>query len=168
MEKGKHQSWRHSFDRCWRFEDQQSRPDPRWEITAKDLKSSGLSQPDLKAILDRPGALYRIEFELVGSDPRIELRESKDLSAREVEEIKTKLDRWDRSSTRGSWTSATLKTIADNPGLRALQLATQLGFDKNWFKIQVRKLKNMGLTESLEVGYRISPRGSAFLKASGS
>ncbi len=33
-----------------------------------------------------------------------------------------------------------------------------------WFKTNVRKLKALGLTESLEVGYRLSPRGRAFLE----
>ena len=31
------------------------------------------------------------------------------------------------------------------------------------FKLDVRKLKNLGLTISLEVGYRLSPRGEAYL-----
>jgi hypothetical protein len=31
------------------------------------------------------------------------------------------------------------------------------------FKLDVRKLKRLGLTESLEVGYRLSPRGRAFI-----
>jgi hypothetical protein len=30
------------------------------------------------------------------------------------------------------------------------------------FKRDVRKLKELGLTESLEVGYRLSPRGRAY------
>ena len=30
------------------------------------------------------------------------------------------------------------------------------------FKRNVRKLKELGLTESLEVGYRLSPRGEAY------
>jgi ribosomal protein S19E (S16A) len=31
------------------------------------------------------------------------------------------------------------------------------------FKRRVRQLKELGLTESLEVGYRLSPRGRAVL-----
>ena len=31
----------------------------------------------------------------------------------------------------------------------------------------MRKLKALGLTESLEIGYRISPRGQALLDAGG-
>jgi hypothetical protein len=33
------------------------------------------------------------------------------------------------------------------------------------FKLDVRKLKNLGLTISLVVGYELSPRGQAFLDA---
>ena len=36
------------------------------------------------------------------------------------------------------------------------------------FKADVRKLKELGLTESLEVGYRLSPRGRALLARAGS
>jgi hypothetical protein len=33
--------------------------------------------------------------------------------------------------------------------------------------VDVRKLKNLGLTHSLEVGYRLSPRGIAYLRLTG-
>jgi hypothetical protein len=36
--------------------------------------------------------------------------------------------------------------------------------DKLPFKLNVRKLKALGLTESLEIGYRLSPRGLVFMK----
>ena len=35
--------------------------------------------------------------------------------------------------------------------------------EKLKFKSNVRRLKALGLTESLEVGYRLSPRGQAWL-----
>jgi hypothetical protein len=38
-----------------------------------------------------------------------------------------------------------------------------MGFDRPVFKINIRKLKESGLTESLEVGYRLSPRGERLL-----
>jgi predicted transcriptional regulator len=40
----------------------------------------------------------------------------------------------------------------------------ELEVDKVRFKANVRKLKALGLTESLEVGYRLSPRGEAVLR----
>ncbi|WP_218577411.1 hypothetical protein [Phytohabitans rumicis] len=53
--------------------------------------------------------------------------------------------------------------IADHPGVRAADLAASLGRDTPTFKADVRKLKALGLTESLEVGYRLSPRGHTYL-----
>ena len=42
-------------------------------------------------------------------------------------------------------------------------LADEAGQERLSFKTRVRRLKALGLTESLEVGYRLSPRGAAFL-----
>ena len=58
-----------------------------------------------------------------------------------------------------------LETIAAQPATRAADLAAQFGRETLPFKTDVRKLKNLGLTESLEVGYRLSPRGAAYLSA---
>ena len=58
-----------------------------------------------------------------------------------------------------------LEVIAARPATRAADLAEQFGRETLPFKTDVRKLKNLGLTESLEVGYRLSPRGTAFLAA---
>ena len=55
--------------------------------------------------------------------------------------------------------------IAARPGVRAATLAQRLGRDVPPFKRDVRKLKELGLTESLEIGYRLSPRGVAVLAA---
>jgi hypothetical protein len=42
-----------------------------------------------------------------------------------------------------------------------------VGREKLPFKRDVRKLKELGLTESLLVGYRLSPRGRALLAGLG-
>ncbi len=55
-----------------------------------------------------------------------------------------------------------LELIAENPGVRAPDLAARMGRETLPFKRDVRKLKELGLTESLEVGYRLSPRGRAY------
>ena len=47
--------------------------------------------------------------------------------------------------------------------MRAGDLADELGLERLAFKTDVRKLKALGLTESLPVGYRLSPRGQAWL-----
>ena len=58
-----------------------------------------------------------------------------------------------------------LRTIAERPAVRAADLAASFGRETQSFKLDVRKLKNLGLTLSLEVGYRLSPRGEAYLAA---
>ena len=52
---------------------------------------------------------------------------------------------------------------AKRPATRAPELAAELGRETAPFKADVRKLKELGLTESLDRGYRLSPRGQAYL-----
>jgi hypothetical protein len=73
------------------------------------------------------------------------------------------LEQLDARATDGPWTLKTLEIIRAHPGLRAADLCRLVGFERLPFKVNVRKLKALGLTESLEVGYRLSPRGAAFL-----
>lgn len=63
------------------------------------------------------------------------------------------------------WTRETLRLIRDNPSRVSTELAEAMGLERKYFKNRVRRLKGLGLTESLEVGYRISPRGEALLWA---
>ena len=56
-----------------------------------------------------------------------------------------------------------LDAISTNPGVRAPDLAERFGRDVLPFKADVRKLKNLGLTLSLRIGYELSPRGAAYL-----
>ena len=136
------------------------------DITEADARRAGYA--DLAELLGelarRPeGRLYRIELHHAGADPRIALRQQADLSDADWQAISTRLARLDRASRRGPWTATVLRVIAGNPAVRAADLAASLGRETPPFKLDVRKLKEMGLTESLEVGYRISPRGRAVL-----
>ncbi|MBP7701011.1 MAG: hypothetical protein KA098_00280 [Phenylobacterium sp.] len=106
--------------------------------------------------LEGEAPIHRIAFRLIGEDPRRALR--LDVSSAALDEIETRLARLD---ARGPWTAAVLELIAAHPGVRAPDLAARLGRETLAFKIDVRKLKALGLTESLEVGYRLSPRGQA-------
>jgi hypothetical protein len=105
------------------------------------------------------GDLYRIELHWDGPDERVALRDDDDLTDDEVAAIRARLAKLDKASTRGPWTSTVLQLIADRPAVRAPDLAASLGLETLVFKRDVRKLKALGLTESLTVGYRISPRG---------
>ena len=98
-----------------------------------------------------------------GADPREALRRRRELSDGELAGLRARLDRLDRAAGDGPWTVATLRLIGDRPGVRAADLAAAVGRERQPFKTDVRKLKNLGLTESLEVGYRLSPRGQAYL-----
>ncbi|MDL5158675.1 hypothetical protein [Actinomycetospora termitidis] len=107
--------------------------------------------------------LFRVRFHLLDEpDPRTEL--AQDLpSGPEIEQVAGKLDAMDRRSAHGPWTWATLRAIAREPGRRAPDLAAAAGRETAPFKIDVRKLKALGLTLSLPVGYELSPRGRAVL-----
>ena len=135
------------------------------DITDVDARRSGFV--DRAALLDelagREGELYRIAFHRAGEDPRIALREQAALTEADVDELARRLARLDRASTHGPWTEAVLQLIAERPGVRAGDLADALGRERLAFKADVRKLKALGLTESLQVGYRLSPRGQAWL-----
>ena len=56
-----------------------------------------------------------------------------------------------------------MRLIERMPAIRAGDLADEVGRERLAFKADVRKLKNLGLTISLGVGYELSPRGHAYL-----
>lgn len=108
------------------------------------------------------GQVFRVGLRYAGPDPREILREAVP-TAEELTEIRAGLDRLDAASPIGPWTRATLRIIDANPEVRAPELAAQLGRPTPEFKRDVRKLKERGLTESLAIGYRLSPRGEAVI-----
>jgi hypothetical protein len=132
------------------------------DITPEDVVRTGLSLDELRASIVGEGTLVRIELRRAGDDPRIALRQRLPERA-ELEMIIAKLARTDASSTR-PWTTSYLQLIADRPGIVSRVLARQVDADVPLFKRRVRQLKELGLTESLEVGYRLSPRGRALLE----
>jgi hypothetical protein len=135
-------------------------------VTDADARRAGFADREsLFRELDRypDGDLYRVDFHHAGEDPRLALRERADLSDDDLADVRARLDRYDRASRRGPWTRAALEAIAAHPALRAGDVAESIGRDQASFKVDVRKLKELGLTESLEVGYRLSPRGRAVL-----
>jgi hypothetical protein len=108
------------------------------------------------------GDLYRIGIALAGPDPRIELRRTNNLQAADVAALNAKLDRMDRAAEQ-PWTRSTLRQISRLPGVVSTELAAEVGQERRAYKLRVRRLKALGLTESLERGYRLSPRGQAYL-----
>ncbi len=134
-------------------------------ITEEDAARAGYpSRKALLAELERrdDGQLYRIELGSLGPDPRVALRESR-VGQDGITALRNRLGRLDARSADGPWTTGTLELIRRRPGVRAVDLAKEIGQDRDRFKRNVRKLKSLGLTESLEVGYRLSPRGESML-----
>lgn len=133
------------------------------DISSEEARRAGFaSREDLLAELNRrpSGDIHRIEIAGLRPDPRIDLRETvPDVDDRG--EILLRLDRLDKRGTNGAWTRRTLDIIAAHPGVRAGDLCGFVGMEKEAFKLNVRKLKNLGLTESLGTGYKLTPRGEA-------
>lgn len=135
-------------------------------ITGAQAKAAGY--PDKATLLDElnrhAGDLYKITVQYEAPDPRLALRTQKKVSKEDFSSLQTALERLDKYSKTGPWTKEILIAIRDYPGLRAVDLATKTGKEKDWLKPNIRKLKEHGLTISLETGYELSPRGHAFLK----
>jgi hypothetical protein len=121
------------------------------DVTEAEARRAGVSRAE--ALGDgRPGALHRIALRLEGPDPRVALR-----AQPPTPDVLERLGRL-------PWAYAYLRAIAERPEVRAADLAAALGVETRIFKPRVRRLKELGLTESLERGYRLSPRGEQVLE----
>ena len=139
------------------------------------VDASALSQSDaiaagfaslaaLKQMLGPDGGtpVYRIELKGLEADERVTLRGEALLSDDDWHALTARFARWDK--TAPGYFPSILQAIAAHPEVRAATLAANAGVETLKFKQDVRKLKELGLTESLEVGYRLSPRGEAVLE----
>jgi hypothetical protein len=124
------------------------------DLTDEEARRAGWASRDavFKQFARRTGDLYRIELHYAGRDPRAVLRETPP-----TPELHHRVERM------GPWAREYLRLIAENPGVRAPDLAAGLGMETRPFKMRVRRLKELGLTESLPIGYRLSARGRAYL-----
>lgn len=137
------------------------------EISEKDARHAGFgSLAELLTELRQrsAGRFYRIELGPLRADPRFALRSEARLNKNALRDLSERLQRLDVHSVYGPWTIRTLEIILLHPGVRAGDICALIDQTIDRFKPNVRKLKNLGLTESLEIGYRLSPRGIAFLK----
>ncbi|TDD28205.1 hypothetical protein E1218_08045 [Kribbella turkmenica] len=135
------------------------------DVAAADRRNAKDVRRRLRGNEDWP--TFLIKFHLVeGPDPRDQLAAQSTLTAEDLAELRTRLARFD-DGRQGPWTTDTLRLIRSKPATRAADLAAELGRETAGFKLDVRKLKNLGLTHSLETGYELSPRGAAYLEAIG-
>lgn len=136
-------------------------------ITEQDALNAGFADKTqlLKSFTHNSlGTIFKISVSYHSADPRINLREQAKLTVQEFADIKKKLERLDQHSKQGHWTEKVLLAIKDNPNLHAIGIAKLTGFEKEWLKLNIRKLKNLGLTISHTVGYEISTLGNVYLK----
>ena len=136
-----------------------------YRVTAAQARAAGY--PDAKSAqkeLDRRPAqhTYVITVSYLAPDERPELASDDRLSDADVGVISSRLARWDAATS--PWTRQYMEMIRDNEAVRAPDLAARVGLDVPRFKRRVRQLKGLGLTISLDVGYRLSPRGRAYLR----
>ena len=135
------------------------------DISDSDARCAGYPSRDalVEELNERTdGKLYRIDLGTLEADPRVALR-GKRASESDLENLIVRLERLDARANGAPWTRQVLDLIDTHPARRAGDLCKMAGQDKMSFKTNVRKLKTLGLTESLEVGYRLSPRGVALL-----
>lgn len=136
------------------------------ELTEADARGAGMDS--LAELIKanqrgRGSQLYRIAVSFDRPDERVALRDTLPTAA-DIVEITTALDRLDKGRRTGPWTREILALIASRPTVRAPDLAESLGRETIRFKTDVRKLKELGLTHSLDVGYELSARGRAYLE----
>jgi hypothetical protein len=138
------------------------------DISQADARAAGFADRDELLAYLEPAArekfgptteVFRIEFRHAGDGDWVPLSRASDLSDEDIAEIDRRLARLDGEKP---WTRATLRLIESRPRVAASKLAAELGREKSDFKADVVKLKKLGLTESFEVGYDLSPRGKAY------
>jgi hypothetical protein len=134
-------------------------------ITEAEAARAGMTLDRLLEVLDRkPGEVYRIRLSWAGEDERVTLREKAHLTPKQRDAVVEQLAGMDARSKRGAWTREHLELIDARPSELAETIAASIGREKLPFKADIRRLKELGLTESLRPGYRLSPRGQAVLK----
>jgi hypothetical protein len=118
------------------------------DITDEDARRSGhADRAALLARFPKAGEVYRISFHLLEDGPPEPFPD---------DEVRRRL-------ARLPWASDVLRLIRDHPGTVSTVLAAEMGRERMAFKADVRKLKALGLTESLEVGYRLTPLGERII-----
>ncbi|MFT4109770.1 hypothetical protein [Propionicimonas sp.] len=110
--------------------------------------------------------VFRVGLSWVGEDPRVALRSALP-DAEDLAGLTAAVAKLDAGRRTGPWTRPILEWIRDHPGVISTELADLLGREVAPMKADIRRLKALGLTESLRVGYRLSPRGVAYLESLG-
>jgi hypothetical protein len=128
------------------------------KVLDTDIIRSGFCARDaLEAFLNVAPSepIYQVDFHYLGA-AAINKPTTHQLDKDALDDVIGRLARMDKNT---AWTKLALTLIKSHPATRAGDLAPQCNMDMQTFKRNVRKLKTLGLTESLEIGYQLSPRG---------
>lgn len=143
------------------------------DITDRDARAGGFESraellgymaPVAKAPLTDATAVFRVGFVHGGDGDRVASALETELTQDALADLVKRVGRLERE---GPWVRQVMELIAKHPQVAASQLALKLKREKEEFKIDVRKLKKLGLTQSFEVGYEVSPRGKKYLALTG-
>jgi len=141
------------------------------DLREADARSAGMQ--DLADLLRTLGSgtgtvptfVYRVCFHLTSEKRLKPPVPTVPGDGQDLQLLLARLRRMDGLGAHGPWIFDTLKQIAQKPGTAARHLAASLKRERESFKIDVRKLKQRGLTVSHEVGYSLTPLGRAVLSA---
>jgi len=103
----------------------------------------GMLRSQTERSLTRRSNVYRLRFHYRGE----RADSTPELSG---DEIRARLTRM------GAWSFELLREVSRHPGVSSAVLAHNLGRDRPKLKADMRKLKRLGLTRSLEVGYELT------------
>ena len=138
-------------------------------VTEADARAAGHESVEdalAQVRTDEGRTLWRVEFRRLDEpDPREALANTSELTDEDLADLDKRLGRLDAASKHGEWTEVYLRLVAEHPARRAPDLAEMVERETQPFKLDIRKLKNLGLTTSLKIGYELSPRGRAWLDA---
>lgn len=142
------------------------------DISDADARKAGFDNRDalLKMLEELGGKLsasepvFRVQLHFGGDGDRVQLALEDNLSDGDVKKLREKLRAMDERSRDGPWTRRSLALIEKHPRIAASKLARKMKRETLPFKADIVKLKKLGLTQSFEVGYELSPRGRAFVE----
>ena len=107
--------------------------------------------------------LYLVRFHPGGPDPRVALRERAEITDQERAELDAPPGRLRPALAARALDAPDTAHDRRPPGGARARPGAAAGVPDQALQDRRRKLKELGLTESLEVGYRLSPRGRAYL-----
>jgi hypothetical protein len=132
-------------------------------VTNADARKAGFSDRQALSEFLACDTAWEVTFRFLGSG-RVREPDRTRIDGDELDSLLTRLAAMD-ARAQAPWTREVLALIRTHPGRRAGDLAPMVGLETPRFKTLVRRLTGLGLTLSLETGYRLSPRGEQVLAA---